>query len=162
MNTTVTSKRDIRKPHGRKLVINRRSTFMLALASIVGLAAPSRQAFAGLSEDDGTISAGKHVNPGGAASPKRASVSQLPDLKVVGPQGQVTSIQHHRGTFEITTADGGKAVFREAALRLKIDSSDKGPLAGRPVILPGGMMGDRASLFFASPAEMSRLIKHLS
>jgi hypothetical protein len=26
--------------------------------------------------------------------------------------------------------------------------------------LPTGMMGDRASVFFASPAEMSTLIKH--
>jgi cytochrome c len=162
MNATVTFKRASRKPNGRKLAINRRSTFMLALASIVGVATRSRQAFAGLSEDEATISAAKPVSAGGVRSPNPGSVSQLPDLKIVGPQGQVKSIRHRRDTFEITTADGRRAVFREAALRFKIDSSGKGPLAGRPVILPGGMMGDRASLFFASPAEMSRLIKHLS
>ena len=44
----------------------------------------------------------------------------------------------------------------------KIDSTDRGPLTGKPVILPGGMMGDRATVFFAAPAEIVTLIKHRS
>lgn len=42
----------------------------------------------------------------------------------------------------------------EINLRLKIDSS----APGRPVILPGGMMGNRVTMFFASAAEIGDLI----
>ncbi len=70
------------------------------------------------------------------------------------------TIHYHQDTYKVTTADGRNADFWEANLRFKIDSSTTGPLSGKPVILPTGMMGDRASVFFASPAEMSALIKH--
>ena len=70
------------------------------------------------------------------------------------------TIHYHQDTYKVTTADGRNADFWEANLRFKIDSSTTGPLSGKPVILPTGMMGDRASVFFASPAEMSTLIKH--
>jgi cytochrome c len=59
----------------------------------------------------------------------------------------------------VTTADGQTTDFWEVNLRLKTDSSDTGPLAGKPVILPAGMMGDRASVFFATPDEISTFIK---
>ena len=48
--------------------------------------------------------------------------------------------------------------FWERNLRFKTDSSDKGPPAGKPVIMSAGMMGDRASVIFAAPEEMSRSI----
>jgi len=70
------------------------------------------------------------------------------------------TIHYHQDTYKVTTADGRNADFWEANLRFKIDSSTTGPLSGKPVILPTGMMGDRASVFFASPAEMSALINH--
>jgi len=50
--------------------------------------------------------------------------------------------------------------FWEANLRFKTDSSDAGPAAGKPVIMRAGMMGDRASVFFAAPDEISAFIKH--
>jgi cytochrome c len=50
--------------------------------------------------------------------------------------------------------------FVEANLRFKVDSRDSGPLPGKPVILATGMMGDRASVIFASPTEISAFIKH--
>jgi len=90
----------------------------------------------------------------GAMSP------QFTDLKKVGPDKQVISIRICRDSYFVTTADGSTADFWEPNLRFKTDSSDTGPLAGKPVILPAGMMGDRASVFFASPDEITPFIKH--
>lgn len=79
------------------------------------------------------------------------------NLGQVGPDRQVVAIIYNGGAYRVTTADGQSANFLEANLRFKVDSSDIGPLSGKPVILPGGMIGDRASVFFASLAEMSAL-----
>jgi cytochrome c len=90
----------------------------------------------------------------GAMSP------QFTDLKKVGSDKQVTSIGICHDSYYVTTADGDTADFWEPNLRFKTDSSNTGPLPGKPVILPAGMMGDRASVFFASPDEISPFIKH--
>lgn len=82
------------------------------------------------------------------------------DLKTLGADRQVEAIRYCRDTYHVTTADGQTADFWEANLRFKTDSSDTGPLAGKPVILPAGMMGDRASVFFAAPDEISTFVKH--
>ena len=58
------------------------------------------------------------------------------------------------------TADGKTEDYWEANLRFKTDSSDTGPLGGKPVIMPAGMMGDRASVFFTAPEEIGAFIKH--
>ena len=47
----------------------------------------------------------------------------------------------------------------EFNLRFKTDSSDVGPEPGNPVIIGAGMQGDRASVVFASPGEISSFIK---
>lgn len=82
------------------------------------------------------------------------------DLKKLGADHQVQTIRYCHDTYRITTADGQTKDFWEANLRFKTDSSDTGPLAGKPVMLPAGMMGDRASVFFAAPNEISTFIKH--
>jgi cytochrome c len=82
------------------------------------------------------------------------------DLKTVGPDRQVSSIRVCHDSYFVTTADGKTVPFWEPNLRFKTDSSETGPLSGKPVILPAGMMGDRASMFFASPDEISPFIKH--
>jgi cytochrome c len=83
----------------------------------------------------------------------------LQNLKVVGPERQVVAMRYHQDTYEVATADGRSTRIWEPNLRLKIDSSDAGPLPGKPVILSTGMMGDRVSVIFASPAEIGALIK---
>jgi len=60
----------------------------------------------------------------------------------------------------VTTADGQTLDFWEVNLRLKTDSRETGPLAGKPVLMGAGMGGDRASVFFAAPEEISAFIKH--
>lgn len=82
------------------------------------------------------------------------------NLKKLGAEHQVQAIRYCRDTYRVTTADGQTAEFWEANLRFKTDSSDTGPLAGKPVMQRAGMMGDRASVFFAAPDEISSFIKH--
>jgi cytochrome c len=84
---------------------------------------------------------------------------QLADLKTAGPQNRVTGIRHCGDTYEVTTADGASEPFWEFNLRFKTDGSDLGPAPGRPVILGAGMMGDRASIVFGSPGEISPFIQ---
>ena len=99
---------------------------------------------------------------------KEASAGHVPaamkappfhDLKTLGPDHQVAAIRYCHDTYRVTTGDGRTAAFWEANLRLKTDSSGTGPASGKPIIMPAGMMGDRASVFFAAPAEISTFIK---
>jgi len=141
--------------------MNRRATLMLVIGGVVGIASPS--AGTELHKKKGSQ---RDLNStaneiGGTRDMKTRSAPQFQNLKEAGPDRQVVTIRYDKDTYKVTTADGRSTDFSEANLRFKIDSSDYGPLAGRPVILPSGMMGDRALVFFASPAEMSALIKHL-
>ena len=99
----------------------------------------------------------REASAGRAAAPEMGTGFQ--DLKQFGADRQVQAMRYCRATYHVTTADGKTADFWEANLRLKTDSSDTGPLAGKPVILPAGMMGDRASVFFAAPEEIGTFIK---
>jgi cytochrome c len=86
--------------------------------------------------------------------------AQFPDLKLLGPEHQVQAMRYCRDTYHVDTADGKSTDFWEANLRFKTDSSGTGPQSGKPVIMPAGMMGDRASVFFAAPEEIGAFIKH--
>ena len=58
----------------------------------------------------------------------------------------------------MSTADGKTEKVWEFNLRLKTDSSDQGPLEGKPVVIGAGMRGDRSSVVFAKPSEISAFI----
>lgn len=81
------------------------------------------------------------------------------DLRKAPPAAQVTAVSHCGDTYTIATADGKNQKIWEFNLRLKTDSSKSGPAAGKPVVVGSGMRGDRASLVFSSPGEISALIK---
>lgn len=100
----------------------------------------------------------KAASAGGAVPAVREAGFQ--DLKALGADHQVQAIRYCRDTYHVTMADGRTTDFWEANLRFKTDSSDTGPVAGKPVIQPAGMMGDRAAVFFAAPDEISTFIKH--
>src|SRR5712691_1477925 len=88
-----------------------------------------------------------------------AARGQAPEaLESAGPDERVTAVRHCQNTFFVVTADGKEHPFWELNLRLKVDSSATGPKDGKPVLLPAGMQGDRASLVFSDPAEIGRLI----
>jgi len=80
------------------------------------------------------------------------------DLKAAPPRGQVTAISHCGDTYTVRTADGKDNKAWEFNLRFKTDSSNLGPSPGKPVIVGAGMQGDRASIVFAAPGEISRFI----
>jgi cytochrome c len=80
-------------------------------------------------------------------------------LRQLDPQRQVVAIRYCGDTYDVSTADGQTQPFWERNLRFRTDSSDSGPPAGRPALLPAGMMGDRASVIFAAPSEISAFIE---
>ena len=82
-----------------------------------------------------------------------------PNLKKLVPGIQVKSISYCRDTYRVTTADGKTRAFWERNLRFRTDSSKDGPEKGSPAIMPAGMMGDRASVIFAAPEEINKMIE---
>lgn len=81
------------------------------------------------------------------------------DLKSAPPEGQVTSITYCGDTYTVGTADGKSQKIWEFNLRFKSDSSKLGPAPGKPVVVGAGMQGDRASIVFASPKDISGTIQ---
>ena len=96
----------------------------------------------------------------GMGSMMAEAASPFEDLKKLGPDHQVQAIRYCHDTYHVTTADGETADFWEVNLRLKTDSRETGPLPGKPVLLGAGMGGDRASVFFSAPDEISAFVKH--
>jgi cytochrome c len=86
-------------------------------------------------------------------SPKR------PDLKTLGREHRVRSIRYCNDGYHVTTEDGRTRPFWEFNVRLKTDSSPLGPPRGKPALVGAGMQGDRASIVFASPEEISRTVE---
>ena len=84
---------------------------------------------------------------------------RLRNLKTVGPGYRVISIHLCGDTYRVTTVAGELPPFWEFNLRFKTDTTDTGPAKGRPAIMGAGMRGDRASVIFADPAEISAFIK---
>ena len=80
------------------------------------------------------------------------------DLKKAPPEGQVAALSHCGDTYTVKTADGKSNKVWEFNLRFKTDSSEFGPRPGKPVIVGAGMQGDRASVVFASPSEISAFV----
>lgn len=119
--------------------------------------------FAGMREEkdrQDVIAYLKSVSEGKAPSGARQGMmGGNPNLKKAPPEGQVTSIEHCRDTYTVKTADGKVNKLWEFNLRFKTDSSKLGPSAGKPVIVGAGMQGDRGSVIFAVPAEISSFIK---
>ena len=82
----------------------------------------------------------------------------VPNLKAAEASSRIKSITYCHDTFKVTTVDGKTRDFWERNLRFKTDSSVEGPDKDAPAIVNAGMMGDRASIVFASPEEISRFI----
>jgi cytochrome c len=79
----------------------------------------------------------------------------VPNLRKLGPEDRVQTIQYCADTYKVTTADGRTRDFWERNLRFKTDSSEDGPEKGAPAVVDAGMMGDRADVIFAGPEEIS-------
>ena len=81
-----------------------------------------------------------------------------PDLSSLGPNQRITEIHHCHDAYHVTTANGAKFPFWETNVRLKIDTSPRGPRQGEPVLYRSGMVADRVSIIFSSLADLHRLI----
>lgn len=81
------------------------------------------------------------------------------NLKEAPAEGKVTALSHCGDTYTVRTADGKVNKVWEFNLRFKTDSSALGPQPGKPVIVGAGMQGDRASIVFASPGEISAFVR---
>ena len=84
---------------------------------------------------------------------------ERPDLKTLGPDAQLASLRYCGDTYFVTVASGRSQPIWENNLRFKTDSSDRGPRKGHPVLIPAGMMGDRASAVFADPSEIGAFVE---
>jgi cytochrome c len=101
------------------------------------------------------LASGQAPPPAGG---RMMAAPQRPDLKAVGPERRVRSIRYCNDGYHVTTEDGRTRPFWEFNLRLKTDSSSLGPPSGKPALVGAGMQGDRASVVFASPEEISRMV----
>lgn len=81
------------------------------------------------------------------------------NLKSLGRASRVAGIRLCRDTFHVTLENGVTLPYWERNLRLRVDTSEDGPAPGVPALLPGGMHGDRGSIIFHAPAEISSFIK---
>lgn len=81
------------------------------------------------------------------------------DLKSLDPARQVKAITYCHDSYRVTTANGKTRHFWERNLRFMTDSSKDGPESGAPAIMPAGMLGDRASVIFATPEEITKMIE---
>jgi cytochrome c len=108
------------------------------------------------------VSEGKAPAPGsvggGGMMGGMMGAAEPDDMRKAGPDSQVASIRHCRDTYTVRTRDGKTHRIWEYNLRIKTDSSERGP-GGTPVIVGSGMRGDRFSIVFATPKDISRLIE---
>ena len=84
---------------------------------------------------------------------------QMTDLKKLPPERAVQAVKYCKGQYLVSTAAGDVLEFSEFNLRIKSDSTNKGPQQGKPALLPAAMMGDRAFLIFSDPVEISSYIE---
>jgi len=104
-----------------------------------------------------TVPAGETPPPGPGGS---MGAQEMADLRHdVGPNNRISAIRHCGDTYTVTVESGDAHQFWEFNLRFKTDSSARGPEPAHPVLIPASMMGDRAFVIFAAPAEISRFIE---
>src|SRR5437870_1200152 len=104
--------------------------------------------------------------PGGATKvvsdgliPEDMAEGQMPPtLSSVGANQRIRQIRHCRDAYYITTVDGAEFPFWESNVRIKTDTSVRGPKRGEPVLLRSGMVGDRVSVVFSSVADVKALV----
>jgi len=105
---------------------------------------------------------GERPADGRTAQPQMSGMAGMqrpvPNLKTADSSSRIKAITYCHDTFKVTTIDGKTRDFWERNLRFKTDSSDEGPNKDAPAIVNAGMMGDRASIIFSSPEEISRFI----
>ncbi len=76
-------------------------------------------------------------------------------LAGAAPNLVVAQVRHCDDAYIVTTADGKELLYWERNLHFKTDIGERGPRPGHPVLVEIGSVGDRASIVFADPAELT-------
>lgn len=105
-----------------------------------------------------TSAASPESGAGGGGMMGGTGQQRLEFLKEQSPSQQVVKIRYCGDAYHVTLGSGDTYTFWEFNLRIKTDSSSNGPPKGKPAILRGGMMGDRAFVIFSDPEEISAFI----
>lgn len=92
------------------------------------------------------------------ASERVAKGQVPPDISGVASGQRVTAIRHCGDAYFISAGTTTEWPVWETNLRIKIDTSARGPGAGGPVLLKSGTLGDRVSIVFASVDEARRML----
>jgi len=137
------------------------------LTSPAGLIPGNRMTFPGIADANkrADLLAYLKAASNGAATAKPSAGNGMmggggrTNLRTIKPADQVKAIRYCRDSYHVTTGDGETYDFWENNLRFKTDSSAEGPAPHIPAILGAGMMGDRASIIFAGPEEISAFIR---
>ncbi len=127
-----------------------------------GLIPGNQMSFRGITDEAARRDLIAYLRAASAAAAPRAG-DRAPagpaNLRQAPASSQVRSVSYCPDAYRVATADGKTHVFWEFNLRLKTDSSADGPLAGKPVLMGSGMMGDRASIVFATPEEIGAIVR---
>jgi hypothetical protein len=83
----------------------------------------------------------------------------MEDLRQAPADRQVKAVGYCGGQYTIGFVDGSSRKFGERDVRFATDSGPLGPVAGRPVLVPTGRVGDRALVVFVGPGEMTAMIR---
>lgn len=76
-------------------------------------------------------------------------------LAGAAPNLVVAQVRHCDDAYIVTTVDGRELLYWERNLHFKTDTGERGPRPGNPVLVEIGSVGDRASIVFADPAELT-------
>ena len=130
----------------------------------------NRMTFPGVKEEQARADLIAYLKAGPASGTAQGPGSQTggmmmmgarpaPNLRRLDPEDRATAITYCGDTYRVTTADGKTHEFWERNLRFKTDGGADGPEKGAPAVVASGMMGDRASIIFAAPEEISAAIR---
>ena len=116
-------------------------------------------AYAGLREDRARADLVAFLRAASEGKAPAVSRTRLhPDLRNAPAEATVSAIRHCGDSYFVTDGKGETLPFWEFNLRMKTDSSARGPAPGKPVLVGQGMQGDRAQIVFADFREMSSFI----
>jgi cytochrome c len=119
----------------------------------------NEMAFPGIKDDQARRDLVAYLKAVDAPGAKRPSGPRMANLKKVRPDSVVKTLRHCGDTYFVSTEDGSTYKIWEFNLRLKTDTSDNGPIPGKPVIVGVGMRGDRTAVVFSSLTELGAFAK---
>jgi cytochrome c len=84
------------------------------------------------------------------------------DVSHASSKERIKEIVHCGQIYELTTENGEQTRHWEINIHMMVDSSEKGPPAGKPARIAIGSMGDRFAVVFHEPGEIGKVVKECS